>query len=142
MMSGVCDVCAGEVERSSKKMSEVKECDVPVVDEAYLEDAGKGGALLKIPTHTISSWGAPRHSLTAEEMTDCGSGSFKSSGTPLTTALPLACYCVCCRVRCYETYCEGKFSSRPRIRSVLLAVSCCTVRHSSCLQGWEPVTMC
>ncbi|CAI8024368.1 Poly [ADP-ribose] polymerase 1 [Geodia barretti] len=77
----ICLSSQGEVDKNSKKMSEVGECEVPVVDEAYLEDARKGGALLKIPSHTISSWGAPRHSLTAEEMTDCGTGSFKSSGS-------------------------------------------------------------
>ena len=77
-------------------MSEVGECEVPVVDEAYLEDARKGGALLKIPSHTISSWGAPRHSLTAEEMTDCGTGSFKSSGTRITSPFHYCQLCVVC----------------------------------------------
>ena len=63
----------------SKKMKEVEECEVPVVGEGFLEDAGTGGALLKIPAHTISTWAASRTSLTAEEMTDCGPG--KSTGT-------------------------------------------------------------
>lgn len=63
----------------NKKMQEMEECEVPVVSEDFLEDAGKGAALLKIPSHTISSWGAPRHSLpsAAEEMTDFG---IKSAG--------------------------------------------------------------
>ena len=47
----------------SKKMEEVKSHDIPVVSEDYLADAAKGGALLKIPSHTISSWGAPRYSV-------------------------------------------------------------------------------
>jgi poly [ADP-ribose] polymerase len=66
----------------NKKMKDVQECEVPVVAEDYLEDAEKGGALLKIPAHTISSWGAPRHSLPspAEDLTDSGSQSFKSAG--------------------------------------------------------------
>ena len=51
----------------AKKMCEVEECDVPVVDEEFLSDAAKGAALLKIPSHTISSWGAPRHSLPVDE---------------------------------------------------------------------------
>ena len=73
----------------------MKECEVPVVDEAYLEDARKGGALLKIPSHTISSWGAPRLSLTAEEMTDCGTTSFKSSGAlPLPSTTDSCVWCV------------------------------------------------
>ena len=46
----------------SKKMEEVKSHDIPVVSEDYLADAAKGGALLKISSHTISSWGAPRDS--------------------------------------------------------------------------------
>ena len=70
------------MDKKSKKMAEVEECEVPVVDEAYLEDSRKGGALLKIPSHTISSWGAARHSLAVEEMTDCGAGSLKSAGIP------------------------------------------------------------
>ena len=60
-------------------MEEVEECDVPVVSEDYLEDAAKGAALLKIPTTTISDWGAPRHSLPASD-TDPGGKSFKSMG--------------------------------------------------------------
>ena len=56
---------------------------MPVVGEEYLQDAAKGGALLKIPSHTLSSWGAPRHSLPADEP---GSGkSFKSKGEPPAT---------------------------------------------------------
>ena len=74
-------LCTAELDKMSKKMREVEECDVPVVKEEFLEAAAGGGALLKIPPHTISSWGAPRHSLTAEEMTDCGvRGALKSAG--------------------------------------------------------------
>lgn len=65
----------------SKKMNEVEACDVPVVSEEFLNDAVKGGALLKIPTHTISDWGAPRHSLPADDTDYFGGGkSFKSTG--------------------------------------------------------------
>ena len=64
----------------SKKMCEVEDCDVPVVSEKYLDDAAKGGALLKIPTHTISEWGAPRHSLPADDDYFGGGKSFKSTG--------------------------------------------------------------
>ena len=74
-------VCLDEVDKMSKKMEEVKGLEIPVVGEAFLEDAGKGGALLKIPSHTISPWGAPRHSLSsATEDTDSAS-AFKSAGT-------------------------------------------------------------
>ena len=69
-----------ELDKASKRMVEVEECEVPVVGEDYLQDAVKGGALLKIPSHTISSWGAPRHSLPADEP-DSGR-SFKSRGEP------------------------------------------------------------
>ena len=47
----------------SKMMKEVKSHDIPVVGEDYLADVAKGGALLKIPTHTISSWDSPRESV-------------------------------------------------------------------------------
>ena len=111
-------MCAGEVEKMGKKMVEVEGSEVPVVAEAYLEDARKGGALLKIPSHTISSWGAPRHSLTSsaaeDEMTDCGGHSFKSTGT-LSSELsvmaapppPLSLSSLQCHE---ETYSEGKLS--------------------------------
>jgi poly [ADP-ribose] polymerase len=78
----ICISSQGELDKMNKKMKDVQECEVPVVAEDYLEDAEKGGALLKIPAHTISSWGAPRHSLPspAEDLTDSGSQSFKSAG--------------------------------------------------------------
>ena len=74
----VCHTCAAEVDKMGKKMQEVEECDVPVVVEDFLADAAKGAALLKIPTHTISSWGAPRHSLPSDEP-EYGK-SFRSKG--------------------------------------------------------------
>ena len=63
-------------------MAEVEEAEVPVVSDGYLEDATKGGALLKIPQHTISPWGAARTSLPAnDDVIDKASGkSFKSTG--------------------------------------------------------------
>ena len=82
--------CAGEVDKMSKKMAEAQECEVPVVDEAFLEDAGKGAALLKIVPHKISSWGAPRHSLPSlaeEDMTD-SAHVFESTGNILYTNRP------------------------------------------------------
>lgn len=72
---------AEELEKMSKKMEEVKECEVPVVSEDYLEVASKGGALLHIPGSTISDWGAPRHALPMEDEDFFGGGkSFKSKG--------------------------------------------------------------
>ena len=101
-----CDACmcwcVGELDKMNKKMKDVQECEVPVVAEDYLEDAEKGGALLKIPAHTISSWGAPRHSLPspAEDLTDSGSQSFKSAGVcPVTLAAHDAAVCVDCRAQ-------------------------------------------
>lgn len=65
----------------SSKMVDVSDCDVPVVGVDFLEEAAKGAALLKIPAATISDWGAPRHSLPAEDTDYHGGGkSFKSSG--------------------------------------------------------------
>lgn len=79
--TSVHPVLTEEVEKSSQRMSEMEELEVPVVDIDYLDDAAKGGALLKIPTHTISSWGAPRHSLAVDEP-DSGP-SFKSKGSAI-----------------------------------------------------------
>ena len=90
---------AGEVDKMSKKMAKVEEVEVPVVTEEFLEDASKGGALLKIPSHTISSWGAPRHSLAAPEDETDAPMAFKSSGTPqnLTHHLTLFNNVLSCR---------------------------------------------
>ncbi len=71
--------CAGDLSKLGKKMLEVEACDVPVVSESFLKDAAGGGALLKIPSATISDWGAPRHSLPAEDFS-LGDKSFKSKG--------------------------------------------------------------
>eukprot|EP00731_Ephydatia_muelleri_P028216 Em0019g1089a len=59
----ICISNKKEVEKMSKMMKEVKSHDIPVVGEDYLADVAKGGALLKIPTHTISSWDSPRESV-------------------------------------------------------------------------------
>ncbi|XP_064402675.1 poly [ADP-ribose] polymerase 1-like isoform X3 [Halichondria panicea] len=75
----ICISSEAELEKMSSRMVEVEDSDVPVVSEDYLEEAGKGAALLKIPSHTISDWGAPRHSLPSSEYTD-GGKSFKSQG--------------------------------------------------------------
>ena len=49
----------------------VETCDVPMVSEDYLDAAPSGAALLKIPGFTISSWGAPRHSVPLDSETFC-----------------------------------------------------------------------
>ena len=41
----------------SKKMKEVQKNNVCVVSEDYLDDVQKGGGLVKIMAHKISSWG-------------------------------------------------------------------------------------
>ena len=65
----------------TKKMKLVETCDVPVVSEDYLDAAPSGAALLKIPGSTISSWGAPRHSVPLDSASDAkAEKSFKSTG--------------------------------------------------------------
>ena len=75
----------------NKKMQEVQDCDVPVVSEDFLDKVTKGGALIQIPSFTISDWGAPRHSLPQDD-TDFyeSEKSFKSKGqfeTLITTCI-------------------------------------------------------
>ena len=41
----------------SKKMKELEQNSVCVVSEEYLSDVEKGGGLVKIMAHKISSWG-------------------------------------------------------------------------------------
>ena len=69
MDTTLCISSKAELEKSTftAKMGKVKHCDVPVVGVEFLEEAAKGGALSKIPSHTISSWGAPRQALAATE---------------------------------------------------------------------------
>ncbi len=75
----------------SVKMEEVEECDVPVVDVDYLDKAASGAALLKIPGSTISSWGAPRHSVSLDNVgTARDEKTFKSVGK-MKTVLCLGC---------------------------------------------------
>lgn len=116
-----------------KKMQEVEECDVPVVTEDFLADAAKGAALLKIPTHTISSWGAPRHSLPTDEP-EYGK-SFKSKGErrrpcclcerghPSTKIQKekLSSTCVLCRPPEGAVDSEGFGCCRPRVGARRLA---------------------
>ena len=73
----------------SKKMQEVEQCAVPVVDEEFLEDARKGNARLKITAHTISSWGGSSStSNPASDEPDYGQPSFKSKGCVTVTCIP------------------------------------------------------
>ena len=41
----------------SKKMKEVEQNGICVVSEEYLSDVERGGGLVKIMSHKISSWG-------------------------------------------------------------------------------------
>jgi poly [ADP-ribose] polymerase len=59
----LCISNQAEIDKQSKNMNKVMECDVPVVPVDYLKDAAKGGALGKIAVHKISSWGASRDAL-------------------------------------------------------------------------------
>ena len=69
----ICISNKAELDKRTKVVDKIKECDVPVVDVEFLDDAAQGGALVKIPPHTISSWGAPRHTLVGKEEIDAGS---------------------------------------------------------------------
>lgn len=80
----------------SKMMKEVKSHDIPVVSEDYLADAAKGGALLKIPSHTISSWGAPRYSVpSATDEPDSGPALAKSKGQQMRVGPVWCCSHFC-----------------------------------------------
>jgi len=46
-----------EIDKMSKKMKEVQKNNICVVSEDYLDDVQKGGGLVKIMAHKISSWG-------------------------------------------------------------------------------------
>ena len=65
----LCISSKAELEKNAftAKMERVKHFDVPVVGVEFLQEVAKGGAMSKIPSHTISSWGAPRQSLAATE---------------------------------------------------------------------------
>ncbi len=121
-------------------MSAIKELDVPVVSIDFLDDATKGGALLKIPTHTISPWGAPRHSL-AVEQPDLGR-AFKSKGSSLLSALFGVPHSrLLHRTIEDEGDSEGGSCSGPRVRSVgchgnQLAASVVVL----CAQVWRRAT--
>lgn len=59
---------ADTLEEMTMKMKAVKECNVPVVGEDFLDAAASGDAQLKIPEFTISYWGAsPTASDNSEE---------------------------------------------------------------------------
>ena len=51
---------AAEVDKKSKKMRDAEKFDVPVVSEDYLDAVKKGGAILMISQHSISSWGSKK----------------------------------------------------------------------------------
>ncbi|KAK3745687.1 hypothetical protein QZH41_019012, partial [Actinostola sp. cb2023] len=48
---------SAEVDKKSKKMKDAESLDVPVVSEDFLEAVKDGGAALKLPQHSIVSWG-------------------------------------------------------------------------------------
>jgi hypothetical protein len=47
-----------EVAKMSKSIKEAKTADVQVIDEGFLDAVKKGGAVLLIQSHSISSWGS------------------------------------------------------------------------------------
>ncbi|XP_065898038.1 poly [ADP-ribose] polymerase 1-like isoform X3 [Dysidea avara] len=55
--TNLCISSKAEVDKMSKKMKEVQKNNVCVVSEDYLDDVQKGGGLVKIMAHKISSWG-------------------------------------------------------------------------------------
>ena len=66
----VCISNLAELDSGSKKMLDAESKNVPVVDVRFLSDAAKGEALSKIPTHTISSWGAARDAVPVREKSE------------------------------------------------------------------------
>eukprot|EP00118_Oscarella_pearsei_P026283 m.309715 g.309715 ORF g.309715 m.309715 type:complete len:959 (+) comp47446_c0_seq1:38-2914(+) len=64
-----CISSEAEVEKESKKIRDAEEADVPIVSVDFLEDAARGGALLKIPQYNLVSWGLNRKE---EDETDGG----------------------------------------------------------------------
>ena len=68
----ICISNQSEIDKQSKSINKVMDCDVPVVDVEYLDNIDSGGALAKITSHKISSWGAPRDVLPSKEETDFG----------------------------------------------------------------------
>ena len=73
----ICISDKDTVESGSHVVRNVQDCDVPVVDVEFLDDAAKGEALSKILPHTISPWGAPRHALSTTEETDYAARAFE-----------------------------------------------------------------
>ncbi|KAM7430085.1 Poly [ADP-ribose] polymerase 1 [Porites harrisoni] len=55
-----CISSQAEVDKKSKKMRDAEKFDVPVVNEGYLDAVKKGGAILMISQHSISSWGSKK----------------------------------------------------------------------------------
>lgn len=53
-----CLLLIEEVEKMNKRMQEVKDCDVQVVPENFLEESIAGGALENIRKLCISAWGS------------------------------------------------------------------------------------
>ena len=141
----MCCVYIGEVDKMNKKMKTVEECEVPVVSEDYLADAEKGAALLKISSHTISSWGAPRHSLPsqAEDLTDFGSHSFKSAGVcavALWLYMRLWCMCTAGSSKMKLTV-KGSSAVDPESGGLELPaqLSACCVLECMCSVPWRVV---
>lgn len=47
-----------ELEKMTKKMEDVKACDIQVLPEDFLDEVKDGGALALISERNISSWGS------------------------------------------------------------------------------------
>ncbi|XP_065832639.1 poly [ADP-ribose] polymerase 1-like [Oscarella lobularis] len=55
-----CLSSEAEVDKGSGKIDAAESADVPIVSVDFLDDAAKGGALLKIPQYNLVSWGLNR----------------------------------------------------------------------------------
>ena len=49
---------SGELQKMSKKMKEVKTCDIQVLPEDFLDEAQNGDVMALITKKNISSWGS------------------------------------------------------------------------------------
>ncbi|PNF21175.1 Poly [ADP-ribose] polymerase [Cryptotermes secundus] len=75
-----------ELEKMTKKMEDVKACDIQVLPEDFLDEVKDGGALALISERNISSWGSDPQKRIAVDVVD---GNKKSkSGSMFTKSMP------------------------------------------------------
>uniref|UniRef100_U5EZI1 Poly [ADP-ribose] polymerase n=1 Tax=Corethrella appendiculata TaxID=1370023 RepID=U5EZI1_9DIPT len=80
-----------EVEKMNKRMQEIKELEIQVVPEDFLDDVKNGGAFSFITSRAICDWGSDPHTRipTDEELKSAKSKSFYTKSVPSTVKLQL-----------------------------------------------------